>query len=315
MVNASESHAEGPTPEQPSLEGPGLEGPGLERPSLERPSLERPILERPILERPGLQRPAALDPVAEHLAATGQPESTGLVQWLQRQRERNSMRRRARLCVLSGWLMVSVAAIVSSIVSIQMSLSAREIFDVGTTVVVPSSVVYLPIVMVVASVILVVGGIACWLYQRVPGFSSTASAIDWATASDAMSRLLSIGCTYPDALRAAAAVSSGRTVRTWLTRAAARVESGGPKVLPDSPVRGDTALLETLVGTDDTNPPQQWSIAQQHFGELAHQRLVLLLQSMPILSTIIAGLLIWIAISATLGWIWRATANLISGLA
>ena len=92
------------------------------------------------------------------------------------------------------------------------------------------------------------------------------------------------------------------------------MERGGPEVPLRSPSRGDAAVLESLVGVPTQEPQRQWQVAAEHFLEVATGRLMLLLQSMPIVSTIIAGLLIWIAIASTLGWMWRAVANMISGL-
>jgi hypothetical protein len=256
-----------------------------------------------------------LDPVARRLASAGDQQSPSVLEWLEGQHERNVMRRRAMWCTTGGWALMSAAAIVSSTVAIVMSRDIRQlIHEIGVEVAGPPTYLYLPVLLVIIAVVLVVGGLIGWLMERVPGFSQTVSAIDWSAASDAVTRLLSIGCTYPEAFRTAATVARSRVSRSWLMQAAERVERGGPEVAPSRSSNGDAAVLELLIEAAEHEPHRQWKIAADHFFRLARRRLVLLLQSIPMIATIISGLLIWLAISSTLGWMWRAVGQLIRGI-
>jgi hypothetical protein len=257
-----------------------------------------------------------LDPVAERLASAGEDQSPSVLQWLEAEQQRRSMRRRATLCAVSGWLLMTTAAIVSSFVALNISHDIREIFDEGIVPGrgIPVTVTYLPILLVVIAVLLIVGGIAGWFWGVIPGLSKTTSAIDWSATSDAVTRLLSIGCTYPEAFRTAAKVVRGKSRRTWLIRAADRVERGGPDVAFSPYANGDTAMLELMIDAAESEPQRQWKVAAEHFLELARERLMLLLQSTPMIATLISGLLIWVSISATLSWMWRGVAELMRGL-
>ena len=257
-----------------------------------------------------------LDPVAERLASAGEDQSPSVLQWLEAEQQRRTMRRRATLCAVSGWLLMTTAAIVSSVVALNISHDVREIFGEGVVPGrgIPVTVIYLPILLVVIAVLLVVGGIVGWLWGVVPGLSKTTSAIDWSATSDAVTRLLSIGCTYPEAFRTAAKVVRGKSPRRWLIRAADRVERGGRDVAFPSFAHGDTAMLELMIDAAESEPQRQWKVAAEHFLEVARERLMLLLQSTPMIATIISGLLIWVSISASLSWMWRSVAELLRGL-
>jgi hypothetical protein len=272
----------------------------------------------------GVGTVSRLDPVARRLAAAGDQQSPSVLEWLEGQQERKVMRRRAAMCSIGGWLLMTTAAIVSSFVAVHMSNDVQEIMKGGfmdpgsgflvTESGVPLAVIYLPWLLVVVAALLVIGGFISWIVEKIPGFSNTVSAIDWSAASDAVTRLLTIGCTYPEAFRTAAKVAHSKPSRIWLMQAAERVEHGGPDVAPSPRSSGDAAVLELLIDAAESEPHRQWKVAANHFLELARRRLVLLLQSTPMITTIISGLLVWIAISATLGWMWRAVAQLIGGL-
>lgn len=257
-----------------------------------------------------------LDPVAQRLASAGDEETPSVLQWLEAEQLRRTMRRRATICALGGWLLMTTAAIISSVVAMTISRDIRQLFDEGLVPGngIPATVTYLPILLVSIAALLVFGGIVGWICGVIPGLSKTISAIDWSSTSDAVTRLLSIGCTYPDAFRTAAKVVQGKARQSWLIRAAERVERGGPDAAfaPYSP--GDTALLELMVEAADSEPQRQWKVASDHFLELSRERLTLLLQSMPMIATIVSGILVWVSISATLSWMWRSVAELLRGL-
>lgn len=257
-----------------------------------------------------------LDPVAQRLASAGDQQSAGILEWLEAEQQRRAMRRRANLCAASGWLLMTSAAIVSSFVAVNISYDVRQVFDEGIVPGrgIPPTITFLPILLVLISVLLVVGGIVGWMWGAIPGLTKTVSAIDWSASSDAVTRLLSIGCTYPEAFRTASTVVRGKSRRNWLIGAAERVERGGPQVAFSAFSHGDAAMLELMIAASESEPQRQWKVASEHFLDLARERLTLLLQSTPMISTIISGLLIWVSISATLSWMWRSVAELLRGL-
>jgi hypothetical protein len=256
-----------------------------------------------------------LDPVATRLASAGEENADSVMQWIEGQQRRGAMYRRATLCMAGGFAVVTVAATVGSLISLlfahEMQALFREDFPGGVDA--PSSVMAMPATLAVVTVLLIVGGSFAWASGHVPGLRGVRSAIDWTAAGDAMARLLSIGCTYPEAFEMAAQVTRTSRNRGWLVAAADRTERGesGPQALSSS--AGDAGMLELLIDAGEGEPAEQWRIASDHFCGVARRRLALLLGSVPILATVIAGIMVWVAISATLGWMWLAVAELIGG--
>lgn len=262
-----------------------------------------------------------LDPVAERLAEAGDQGADDVLAWLERQEQRNSMRRRAQWCAAGGWLLMTVAALISCGVTILISGTAAELVGGNEDFYWssyefhrPLTFTVAPAAMMLVTLLLIVGGLVGWASEKIPIFSKTTMAIDWSSASDAMTRLLAVGCAYPEAFRTAAMIARSRPSRNWLIAAAQRVERGGEAVVPSPQARGDSAVLELMIDSADGEPHRQWRVAADHYFELAQRRLVLLLQSTPMIATIISGLLIWASISTTLGWLWRTVAEMIQGL-
>ena len=256
------------------------------------------------------------DAVAERLASAGDWSTPSVIEWLDAQQERAMMRRRATACSLAAWLLLVTAAVVSFAVAFTMSREARSIFSetFESPVSPTSTLVLIPAGLALVAGVILIGGLMSWWNGQFPGWSRTVSAIDWSASSDAVARLLAVGCTYPEAFRLAADVTRSHSSRSWLQQAADRVEQGGPHVVPSAYGRGDTAMLEALVETSRQQPDRQWRIAASHFLEVATRRLVLLLQTMPMVATIVSGLLVWIAIASTLGWMWRAVGEMMRSL-
>jgi hypothetical protein len=243
------------------------------------------------------------------LASAEESADHAVIEWMAAEQERAIMRRRATWCAVAGWLLMSTAAVISFVVAMVLSGEAQEMFTEtysGVNIGATSSLVIVPALLGLTAAIVVVGGLVAWRGGWFPGWSRTMSAIDWSSVSDAVARLVAVGCTYPEAFRLAAEVAKSRQSRSWLRAAADRVEHGEPAIATASLERGDTALLESLVETAQHEPARHWSLAANHFLEVATRRLVLFLQSMPMISTLVAGLLVWIAIASTLGWMWRA---------
>ncbi|WP_197231642.1 hypothetical protein [Novipirellula artificiosorum] len=258
-----------------------------------------------------------LDPVAIRLAEAGQTQSTSAIEWLEAQHFRSVMVRRAIWCTAAGWLLVLLAAAVASFVAVRLSMDVYKMAEetsirpYGQN---PWRLLWVPAVMVAFTIFLVVGGIVGSLLGIIPGYRATRSAIDWSAATDAVTRLLSVGCTYPEAFSTAAQIVRDRGSRNWLTQSAARVERGESVISQPSQTRKDAAMLEAFLSPSGNAPENQWRLAADHFLRLSRSRLTLLTQSMPLISTILAGVLIWLSISTSLAWFWLAVSDLLTGL-
>jgi len=257
-----------------------------------------------------------LDPVSSRLRAAGDEQRASALQWIDNQQRRRVMRRRAKACVIGGWLLMVTAALIGSVVSIYMSSQIQAILasesspEVNTVL----STRYVPAILLGITAVLMIGGAIMWFVQLVPGLSRTVSAIDWAAASDAVMRLVRAGVNFPEAFRAAADVSTMRRNQRWLIETARRIESGGPELNEHSVATGDAAIVETLVSSLPNEPDRRWKVAADHFVHVAQRRLALLLQTTPMIATILSGLIVWLAISSTLGWMWRAVAALLQDM-
>lgn len=257
-----------------------------------------------------------LDPVSARLREAGSGHSASAMEWMQSQQQRQTMRRRAKACVFGGWMLMLTAALISTAVSMYLANQIQAIVAGELETAIPSVIAYnyVPAVLLMVTGIVLIGGIVCWWTQRVPGLSRTASALEWSAAGDAVTRLIRAGCTFPEAFRAAADVAMTRRVHRWLMDAARRVESGGPELAEHSLSYGDTAVIETLVGATESAPDVRWKVAADHFFNVAQRRLALLLQTTPMIATILSGLIVWLAISTSLGWMWRAVAQLLQSM-
>lgn len=260
--------------------------------------------------------PVDLDPVALRLAASGPAGEASLRSWLEAERRRNLLRRRAAWCALSGYGLITLAALASSLIAILLAAELKELFvgDVRSSTDLPASITVAPVVLSGTAVLISAACVVAWLVDGIPGLRSVRSAIDWNAVGDAISRLLDSGCTFPEAFRRAAEVVRTSATRQWLKAAQRRVEAGSEALAASDRSRGDVGVFELLVALDEAQPVIQWSIAANHFQGVAKRRFGLLLGSMPVLATVIAGILIWISISVTLGSVWWATAELIEGL-
>ena len=259
---------------------------------------------------------ASLDPVAKRLTEGNDGNETVVLQWLTGEQLRLDMRRRAKWCAVAGWLLVSLTAIAGSAIAAYFGHYVQQLFigDVFTELTPPLSIAYTPKAMMIFAGLVVIVAPFAWLVGRVPGYSKTLALIDWSASSDAVNRLLSVGCAYPEAFRTAAKLTTTKPSRRWLLQAADRIERGGDAIEETAGGTVDSLVLESLVGTAGVEPQDQWQIASEHFLDVAQRRLVLLLQSTPMIATIVSGLVLWISISVTIGWMWRIAAQMIRGL-
>ncbi len=265
-----------------------------------------------------------LDPVASRLASAENVEPTLVLDWLEGRQQRNALHRRTFWCSLGAWMLVTAAAVIGSAVAIKFAHDTREAFADVTIwssgwnydykiVHPPIAIQVVPPLLALVAAILLIGGLVAWCLGRFPGHSWTSSAIDWSNVSDAVWRLLSVGCTYPESFETAAKVSRCGSNRLWLRQSAEQVQRGASEFPSGKASNGDVAMLQTLVQTSDAQPSARWRLAQEYFGEVAQRRVALLQATVPIVSTLVAGLLIWLSISATLGWMWATVGRMMTG--
>jgi hypothetical protein len=253
---------------------------------------------------------AQTDSVVQKLVAAGDDHAASALHWLDAKQERRALRLRATWCVVAGWLLVTAALGVGAFVAWNFSLNAEDLFDGKMPVV---SIV-LPPTLIFLTCVSFIGGLFALFAQAFPGLASTNQAIDWSGTGDAVSRLLAAGCTYPDAYRTAAEVASTATNRNWLNRAATRIDQGASPIGESPTAAGDAAVVELLIQANESDPSQSWRAVANHFIEIARSRLALLLSTAPIIATLLAGLIVWLSISSTLGAMWRHALQSIGSL-
>ncbi len=266
-----------------------------------------------------------LDPVASRLASADHAEPSLVLGWIEVRQRCDLLQRRSFWCNLGAWLLVTFAAVVASGVAIKFAHDTRETF--GQIVLLQSGYSYdyetinppitirvIPPLLSLIAGVLLFGGLVAWSFGRFPGHSWSSSAIDWSRVSDAVWRLLSVGCTYPEAFETAAKIAQTSRNRLWLRRAAERIQQGAANLPLGGAVNSDTAMLETLVETNDADTSPKWWLAREHFDDVADRRVALLQATIPIMSVLLSGLLIWMSISATLGWMWLTVARMITGV-
>lgn len=285
------------------------------------------------------------DPVYRRLAEVERVQAGGndrAFSWLDREEKRAQMRRNATRCAAGAWALMTFFAIASSVVAFVFLKNVTEIFslqesyfDLGT---VSNSSRLVPVLLgIVGAALFVFGGIAL-LLSRFPGLRSTQVSIDWATSCDAVAQLLSTGCSYSDSFRAASQLmpksiigsffgpifgsrENSYSAGAWLASAADRVDAGRDVFEAGNALTSDELKLRLLVQSNsqdstvqDSHPEQRWQAAADHFILVADQRLGMLTHSLPPIATILSGIMLWISISATLGWMWRSVVGLLRDL-
>ena len=263
-----------------------------------------------------------IDPVTSRLAAAEHTEPSLIIDWLEARQARDHLRRRAFWCNLGSWLLVTAAAVIGSAVAVKFSYDTRRAFGQGElnlgysyfeVAQPPVAIQLVPPLLTSIAAVLLMGGLLAWMLGRFPGHSWACSAIDWSNVSDAVWRLLAVGCTYSEAFETAEKVSRSPANRQWLRQAKQQVELGKSE-FKSAGGNGDAMMLEMLVTDGDTPPCERWRLAETHFGGVARRRVAMLQATVPIVATLVAGLLIWLSISATLGWMWFSIGKMIGGL-
>ena len=287
------------------------------------PSIDTDLVYKRLLQTSGKsphsQQHEPVDPQSwEHEQDAGSDIRT--FEWLDFQSQRRRMRQQATTCAWSAWLLMTFTAILSSIVAYLFLTNIQELFLMQRGYMeakpIPQTAFAAPIGLGIIAFSLLFGGGLAIAFQRFPGQSSTNSACD------AMAKLLSHHCTYSDSLRTASQIMpiamiprkwgfSNRVAR-WMSAAADRVDQGG-QIFPDNlAMSADEATLHLLVDSDSHDPAKQWRVAAEHFSTVADKRLSMLTQCLPPIATILSGIMLWISISATLGWMWRSIASMLN---
>lgn len=258
------------------------------------------------------------DSVSDALMALDDDDARAeAISWVTAETGRHQARRRTNLCSMAAVALILAGAIASAAISMsfatKLKVISEELPSAGTGLF--ASIYTVPIGLSIVAGLIVVATFVCWLTGKLPGHAGVLSAIDWSTCSDAMSRLLKCGKTYPDACRVAGSVAQTRSGRLWFAAAAARVERGEPMIRDTHGHAGaDASVVEAMIESAKNEPHLQWHTAAQHFGHVLEHRLALMVTVMPMMATLLTGLLVWLAISSTLGYMWRAISQMIGGL-
>ena len=263
-----------------------------------------------------------LDEVASTLARKEVPAEE-ILEWMDEYRFHRSISRRAYWCVMFGWLLVTSAAIIGCLTSwytggqltnLVEAASFEESLDfVNVDSQRLSFLRFMPMILACIAGVLLLGGLIGFAIRRFPLLSWVQSAIDWSLASRAVSRLLSSDCTYPEAFQAARHICKTPDCRWWLQHQAARIEQGMEPKFQTSGAN-DATTIELLIQDGQVSAPRQWQIAGSYFLDAAKQRLGLISSAIPVVATLCAGLLVWLAIASTMGAIWGSLNGLIRGL-
>ena len=262
---------------------------------------------------------AASDAVVSRLVSAGATPAT-VLEWIESRQRRRSLHRRALWCALGAWGLVTTAATAAGLVAfkfardIEKAFGDLKIMDLVKyeehLIELPVTVHIVPPFLLAIACLLLIGGLLALLTDHFPGLRAAQSAIDWEGTSDAVSKLLGVGCTYPDSFEVAAKVARTSSNRRWLNEATEQVKQGSA-VVNATTMTGDTVMLHALLDVTEREPAKRWLVVRRHFAEVARRRLALLQATLPVISTLLAGLLIWISISATLGWMWVTVARMV----
>ena len=263
-----------------------------------------------------------LDEVAKALASKDAP-AEDILCWMEEYRTQQSISRRAWRCAIWAWVLMTVAAVIGGLSSWHTGSQLAElvssvdpddrygVVQVDTARIQMSQV--MPGIMAFIAAVLMVGGLLALILRKFPFFSWVQSATDWSIAGGAMSRLLASGCTYVEAFEAARQVCSTADCRWWLKHQATRLSQGmEPKFQSKS--TSDATTIELLIREGQVPAEQQWGIAGEYFNEMSKQRLSLVISAIPVLATLIAGLLIWLSVASTLGAMWGSLGTMIRGM-
>ncbi len=261
---------------------------------------------------------ATLDPVAKQLVAKGEEHTASALQWLEAEQYRRSMSRQAFFTCIAGWLLISVSCVVSSFAALRMANDLNQLIsgksmsfrydidrlDHASDINAPLRLRFIPTALSALTVAWIAGGLIAFFSGAYPGLRSAKSAIDWASTTDGVSRLLAAGFPYSDAFESVSQTIRAKNPRQWLARKSTQLKQGEGAMGLNPWSRGDATVVEAMIDGARNEPETSWRIAADHFDHIAHERLAMLTQLGPMLATVVAGIVVWIGIATTLGWLW-----------
>ena len=257
---------------------------------------------RPDRSMVGIARP---DQITEQLAASSNADASALISWAEYCSHRDAMLHRTTMCALASWLLVFSAATLSTIMAWHFQNSTLEIMavfndDPAANGFLSNTSRYLIASLVLTCVVFAILPFA-WRKNLVPVFRKLRNDIDWTTIGHAMGHLTPLGTPYPAAFSLTAACLRCQSHRKWLERAAQSVEAGQPVIPVDGPVPPNKAVLQAVLANPESMTQDNWNAVAQHYESCSKRTLSLLLAAAPVASTLLAGMILWLAITSTFG--------------
>jgi hypothetical protein len=248
---------------------------------------------------------AKTDKISEHLAASSNADASALISWAQYCSQRDAMQHRITSCALTSWLLIFSAAALSTIMAWHFqtsTLKVMEVFNDGSVAdgSRTNNSQYLIVFLVLTCVTFGVLPFA-WKKNFVPLFRKLRNDIDWTTIGHAMGQLTPLGIPYPVAFRLIATSLRCESHRKWLQHAAQNVEAGQPVSPADRPSHPNTAVLHAVLSNPDSMSQDDWNAVAQHYDSCSKRTLSLLLAAVPVASTLVAGMILWLAVTSTFG--------------
>ena len=273
------------------------------------------------------------DQVADQLASASTSERGAFVSWLTFCSEREALLRRASQCALAGWLVITVIAVLSTVMAVYFHYTTHTTLDLFQRPLRISSSLsavtdnrlqfwdaatfeqaWLSIAFLATCCMICVISPLAWRWNCIPGFRNLRNTIDLTTIGNAMNRLLSLGVPYPTAFRVTASTLHCVPQRRWLEEAANRVEAGHPTIAEAPHCHAESDLLINLMSRSDTETHHDWLVIAKHYEVSAQRKLSLLLGATPVASTITAALILWFSLATTLGSFWSKLSQFTSDL-
>ena len=132
------------------------------------------------------------------------------------------------------------------------------------------------------------------------------------TLGQAMSQMIGLGLPYPRAFRASAETLPKSPLQGWIYRAADSVEAGQSLLPATMPCRAEDTVLLNLIQHTDSETQNEWLLIANHYEAAAKRQLSLLAGAVPVATTLISGLILWLSVSFSLGSFWGSLFKQIS---
>jgi hypothetical protein len=263
-------------------------------------------------------RKAKTDQITQQLTATSTADPSALITWMAYCSQRDAILHRTTNCALASWLLVFSAATLSTLMAWHFqksTLEVMEIFNNGNIADGSFSGITRYVIPFLILTCLVFGLLPfAWRKNCVPVFRKLRNDIDWTTIGHAMGQLTPLGIPYPAAFRLTAASLRCESHRKWLERAAQNVEAGQPVIPADHKNHPNTAVLYAVLSNPDSMAQDDWNAVAQHYDSCSKRTLSLLLAAIPVAATLVAGLILWLAVTSTFGDFFRTLTSSVQQL-